>query len=121
MISATCRLGPIWWTRSSKRESRTLFGVFSVALGDPGLYAHRFWMGAGVKFDLIDSVLEQSDEHIVALKQVSRAEEYLADHFPGCGLRTYRLRLPADASPPQPADLGAAPASIENDASVRIF
>ena len=35
-----------------------------------------------MKFDLIDSVLEQSDEHIVALKQVSLAEEYLADHFP---------------------------------------
>ncbi len=35
-----------------------------------------------MKFDLIDSVLEQSDEHIVAIKQVSLAEEYLADHFP---------------------------------------
>ena len=35
-----------------------------------------------MRFDLIDSVLEQSDEHIVALKQVSLAEEYLADHFP---------------------------------------
>ena len=35
-----------------------------------------------MRFDLIDSVLEQSDEHIVAVKQVSLAEEYLADHFP---------------------------------------
>ncbi|MHC4429117.1 MAG: hotdog family protein [Planctomycetota bacterium] len=35
-----------------------------------------------MRFDLIDSVLEQSDEHIVAIKQVSLAEEYLADHFP---------------------------------------
>ncbi len=35
-----------------------------------------------MKFDLIDSVREQSDERIVAVKQVSLAEEYLADHFP---------------------------------------
>jgi 3-hydroxyacyl-[acyl-carrier-protein] dehydratase len=35
-----------------------------------------------MKFDLIDDVLEQSDERIVVIKQVSRAEEYLADHFP---------------------------------------
>ena len=35
-----------------------------------------------MKFDLIDSVLEQSDKHIVVIKQVSLAEEYLADHFP---------------------------------------
>jgi 3-hydroxyacyl-[acyl-carrier-protein] dehydratase len=35
-----------------------------------------------VKFHLIDSIFEKSDERIVALKQVSLAEEYLADHFP---------------------------------------
>ena len=35
-----------------------------------------------VKFRLIDTILEQSPEHIVAVKQVSLAEEYLADHFP---------------------------------------
>lgn len=35
-----------------------------------------------MKFDLIDSVLEQTGERIVAVKQVSLAEEYLADHFP---------------------------------------
>jgi 3-hydroxyacyl-[acyl-carrier-protein] dehydratase len=35
-----------------------------------------------VKFELIDSILEQSPERIVAVKQVSLAEEYLADHFP---------------------------------------
>ena len=33
-------------------------------------------------FDLIDTVLEQSDERIVALKSVTNAEEYLQDHFP---------------------------------------
>jgi 3-hydroxyacyl-[acyl-carrier-protein] dehydratase len=33
-------------------------------------------------FDLIDAVLEQTDDRIVALKAVSNAEEYLQDHFP---------------------------------------
>lgn len=33
-------------------------------------------------FSLIDSVLEQGPTHIVTLKQVSSAEEYLQDHFP---------------------------------------
>ena len=35
-----------------------------------------------MKFNLIDAVLEQSPERIVAVKQVSLAEEYLAAHFP---------------------------------------
>jgi 3-hydroxyacyl-[acyl-carrier-protein] dehydratase len=35
-----------------------------------------------MKFQLIDVILEQSPERIVAVKQVSAAEEYLADHFP---------------------------------------
>jgi len=35
-----------------------------------------------MKFQLIDAILEQSPERIVAIKQVSAAEEYLADHFP---------------------------------------
>jgi 3-hydroxyacyl-[acyl-carrier-protein] dehydratase len=33
-------------------------------------------------FTLIDRVLEQSDEQIVAIKHISNAEEYLQDHFP---------------------------------------
>jgi 3-hydroxyacyl-[acyl-carrier-protein] dehydratase len=36
-----------------------------------------------MRFNLIDAVLEQSAERIVTLKQVSAAEEYLGDHFPG--------------------------------------
>jgi len=32
---------------------------------------------------LIDTVLEQTSDRIVAVKHVSLAEEYLADHFPG--------------------------------------
>ncbi|HYD02327.1 MAG TPA: hypothetical protein VEB22_13955 [Phycisphaerales bacterium] len=34
-------------------------------------------------FDLLDQVLEQSESRIVAVKAVSRAEEYLQDHFAG--------------------------------------
>jgi 3-hydroxyacyl-[acyl-carrier-protein] dehydratase len=34
-------------------------------------------------FTLIDRVLEQSNDHLVAIKHVSNAEEYLQDHFPG--------------------------------------
>lgn len=32
-------------------------------------------------FNLLDQVLEQSESRIVTLKQVTRAEEYLQDHF----------------------------------------
>jgi 3-hydroxyacyl-[acyl-carrier-protein] dehydratase len=35
-----------------------------------------------VKFNLIDKVEQLSDEKIVAVKYVTLAEEYLADHFP---------------------------------------
>ena len=35
-----------------------------------------------MKFNLIDRVEQLSDERIVAVKYVSLAEEYLADHFP---------------------------------------
>lgn len=38
---------------------------------------------APVRYDLVDSVLEQAPERIRTLKQVTAAEEYLADHFPG--------------------------------------
>jgi 3-hydroxyacyl-[acyl-carrier-protein] dehydratase len=34
-------------------------------------------------FNLVDRVLEQSADRIVTIKQVSAAEEYLGDHFPG--------------------------------------
>ena len=35
-----------------------------------------------MKFDLVDMVLEQEAGRIVTIKQVTLAEEYLADHFP---------------------------------------
>ncbi len=35
-----------------------------------------------MKFDLIDRIEELTETRIVAVKQVSLAEEYLADHFP---------------------------------------
>jgi len=36
-----------------------------------------------VRFELIDQVVEQDAARIAAVKNVSSAEEYLADHFPG--------------------------------------
>lgn len=35
-----------------------------------------------MKFIFIDDILEETDDRIVLIKQVSLAEEYLADHFP---------------------------------------
>lgn len=35
-----------------------------------------------MRFELIDRVLEQSPDRLVAVKNVTSAEEYLADHFP---------------------------------------
>ena len=44
----------------------------------------KCWRDAGscVKFNLIDKVESLTDDKIVAVKYVSLAEEYLADHFP---------------------------------------
>lgn len=39
-------------------------------------------VGQAVKFELIDKVIEQSPDRIVAIKMVTKAEEYLQDHFP---------------------------------------
>jgi 3-hydroxyacyl-[acyl-carrier-protein] dehydratase len=36
-----------------------------------------------MKFVLLDRIIEQTADRIVAVKHVSLAEEYLADHFPG--------------------------------------
>ncbi len=36
-----------------------------------------------MRFELIDRVTEHDDSRLVAHKNVSAAEEYLADHFPG--------------------------------------
>ena len=36
-----------------------------------------------MRFELIDQVIEQDESRIVALKNVTSAEEYLGDHFPG--------------------------------------
>jgi 3-hydroxyacyl-[acyl-carrier-protein] dehydratase len=48
-----------------------------------------------MKFVLIDSILERTDDRIVAVKQVSLAEEYLADHFPGFAVLPGVLMLEA--------------------------
>lgn len=36
-----------------------------------------------MKFDLIDRVTRRDDDSLSAVKNVSAAEEYLGDHFPG--------------------------------------
>lgn len=36
-----------------------------------------------MRFDLVDAVLERGGERIVTVKNVTAAEEYLGDHFPG--------------------------------------
>ncbi len=36
-----------------------------------------------MRFELIDQVTEQTPDRIAAVKNVTRAEEYLQDHFPG--------------------------------------
>jgi 3-hydroxyacyl-[acyl-carrier-protein] dehydratase len=36
-----------------------------------------------LRFELIDRVLERQADRLTAMKMVSHAEEYLADHFPG--------------------------------------
>ena len=36
-----------------------------------------------MRFELIDQVVEQVPDRLVAIKNVTAAEEYLADHFPG--------------------------------------
>jgi 3-hydroxyacyl-[acyl-carrier-protein] dehydratase len=36
-----------------------------------------------LRFELIDRVIEQTDQKVVAIKSVTSAEEYLGDHFPG--------------------------------------
>lgn len=43
----------------------------------------RFRAANPMKFTLIDRVLEQDDQRILAIKAVTTAEEYLGDHFPG--------------------------------------
>lgn len=35
-----------------------------------------------MKFDLLDSIVEQTPDRIVAIKRVEPSDDYLADHFP---------------------------------------
>jgi 3-hydroxyacyl-[acyl-carrier-protein] dehydratase len=43
----------------------------------------RIALCSSMHFNLVDRILERSDSHIVTLKHISSAEEYLQDHFPG--------------------------------------
>jgi 3-hydroxyacyl-[acyl-carrier-protein] dehydratase len=51
---------------------------YPLALGRRPRRGYRLAM----HFDFVDRVLEQSADRIVTIKQVTRAEEYLQDHFP---------------------------------------
>jgi 3-hydroxymyristoyl/3-hydroxydecanoyl-(acyl carrier protein) dehydratase len=44
--------------------------------------ANLFRYPSFMHFNLVDAVLEQTDDRIVTIKQVTAAEEYLQDHFP---------------------------------------
>ena len=48
-----------------------------------------------MRFELIDRVIERQDDQLIAVKCVSAAEEYLADHFPGFAVLTGVLMLEA--------------------------
>ena len=52
-----------------------------------------------MRFSLIDAIIEQSPDRIVAVKQVSLAEEYLADHFPSFPVLPGVMMIEAIASP----------------------
>lgn len=51
--------------------------------GCPGTSRRKRHYPVGVHFDLIDQVIERTESRIVTVKAVSRAEEYLQDHFAG--------------------------------------
>ena len=44
---------------------------------------HPLERGCALRFELVDRVLERDTERLKAVKSVTAAEEYLADHFPG--------------------------------------
>lgn len=48
-----------------------------------------------MRFELIDRIVERQDDRLVAVKCVSNAEEYLADHFPGFAVLPGVLMLEA--------------------------
>ena len=48
-----------------------------------------------MRFELIDRVTEQQEDRLVAIKTVTAAEEYLADHFPGFAVLPGVLMLEA--------------------------
>lgn len=48
-----------------------------------------------MKFELIDRVIDQQEDRLTAVKCVTSAEEYLADHFPGFAVLPGVLMLEA--------------------------
>jgi 3-hydroxyacyl-[acyl-carrier-protein] dehydratase len=76
-----------WFGRRARRRVVTLDAVAcalqSIARTDKtSRTVGQRIAGTGLKFNLIDKIEQLTDEKIVAVKYVSLAEEYLADHFP---------------------------------------
>ena len=87
--------------------------------------------GARVRFELIDRVVQSDAEHLVAVKAVSAAEEYLMDHFPGFPVLPGVMMLEAmvqagrrfvetnDTAESDPGTDGAAPLVLTDVRNVR--
>jgi len=50
---------------------------------EPEAFTDPPFLCSAMRFELVDSIIQQSDTRAVTRKQVSSAEEYLQDHFPG--------------------------------------
>jgi 3-hydroxyacyl-[acyl-carrier-protein] dehydratase len=81
----TSETGPI----NNEKTSEQTASLTGELVGDGGVPWSKppgMWLGLvsfpPMRFRLIDQVLEQTDTRIVAVKNVSSAEEYLGDHFP---------------------------------------
>lgn len=57
--------------------------LFAFEWGHPYTRPTPWAEASPVRFELIDRVLERQPDRLVAIKTVTTAEEYLADHFPG--------------------------------------
>ncbi len=81
MVFQPPRYAPARTDASSSLENRR-HHRYKLPVQAAAVPACRLVLGLGVKFNLVDKIEHLSDERIVAVKHVTLAEEYLADHFP---------------------------------------
>ena len=100
-LHGLARDGPLWrWFDAGEALALPIRAVILAekrptgALAFPPPHYYKVWFRAGaaaaraavgfggVKFNLVDRIEALSHDRIVAVKYVSLAEEYLADHFP---------------------------------------